>query len=102
MIEKGEYKILQNLNISKSIASQQNAEYCPNSESIFKCLVEKEHKNYVFYFVGEFNLGQNSIIEIVKENAVSSLIYKTDYKIVLQKPYIHDVEFLKELQKKKV
>lgn len=98
MIDCGEYKIIQVLNISESLDSQIINDNKPSSKSIYKCLATKNNKNFVIYFVEDFDLGQNSIIEVVKENKISSLIYKSDYKIISKKPFIFNKNFLLNLQ----
>lgn len=97
MLKKGEYRVIQVLNISSSLGSQ--VEECPKVEKggMHKCLTEMGSKQFILYLVDGVDFGQNSVIELLAD-LKTPLVYRSEYRILMRTPLIHEVEFIKKLR----
>ena len=93
MLAKGEYKIVEILNISKSLDSQ--IEEIKGSD-ICKCIVQCGTSLSVAYFIEDVNFGRNTEFELLDDLEVP-LVYKENYKVINFYPFKSNPEFITKL-----
>lgn len=98
MISKGNYRVVQVLDVSVSLNSQKNEQPEMSENSIKKCILVNDSKQIVAYFVDLAEIGQNSEITILKDLEIP-LIYKKDIKIEKKREYVHNYNFIQKLSK---
>ena len=99
MLNKGCYRVVQILDISHSLNSQQEKEPENSDSSIKKCILVNDSNQLVAYFIDLPEIGQESEIILLKDLEVP-LIQKKDIRIVKMKNYSHNYEFIKKLSEK--
>lgn len=105
MLAKGQYEIINIINISMSLQQQKNKleEGCKMAEdtkSLYKAALSMDDCVVVAYFVDHIVPGKMSVIRI-NNDMEHSLLRKNDYTVVEQRQYSTDKCFIEKLLKKR-
>lgn len=93
------YKIIELLNISKSLLSQSEKKD-NHPGDVHKAVITDGVETKIVYFLYGIDAGTESTLEIF-DSAMYPLIYKNDYRIVKQEEYSINEELIKKLLNRK-
>ncbi|WUR02801.1 uncharacterized protein VNE69_03022 [Vairimorpha necatrix] len=98
MLKGGQYTVVDLLCISNSLLEQLNSteDHKSSPSHVYKSVLESSSGKKVVYFLGNIEIGQNTIINVTKDKECP-LLYKEDYQIIQRTNFITNKILLEKL-----